>query len=51
MRRIWEDDSGQSLSEYSIILGIAAVIAIGAMALIGSKLAPIFNNIADSLSD
>jgi len=51
MLRIWKDDSGQSISEYSIIIGIAAVIAIGAMALIGSKLAPIFNNIAESLSE
>ena len=48
---LWADDSGQVISEYAIIISIAAVLAIGAMVLIGGKLVPIFEKIADSLSE
>ena len=40
---------GQSLVEYGLILALVAVVVIGALALIGTNIEGLFNNIAGRL--
>ncbi len=40
---------GQSLVEYGLILALVAVVVIGALALIGTNIQGLFNNIAGRL--
>lgn len=43
-------DKGQGLMEYALILVLVAVVVIAALALLGPKVASMFNYIANSLT-
>jgi len=42
-------DKGQSLAEYALILALIAVVAIGALTLLGTQVSNILNTIQASL--
>jgi pilus assembly protein Flp/PilA len=44
-----KDEKGQALSEYGLILALIAVIAIGALTLLGGNVAATLTNIATAL--
>jgi pilus assembly protein Flp/PilA len=48
-RRLWADEDGQGMAEYGLIIALVAVVAIGALQLLGGGLEGIFNQIAGKL--
>ena len=44
------DENGQALSEYGLILGLIAVIAIGVLTALGGKIKEIFQSLITALS-
>jgi len=44
------DENGQALSEYGLILGLIAVIAIGVLTALGGKIKEIFQSLVSALS-
>lgn len=44
-----KDEKGQALSEYGLILALIAVIAIGALTLLGGNVATTLGNVAAAL--
>ena len=44
-----KDNKGQALSEYGLILALVAVIAIGALTLLGGNVSATLGNIATAL--
>lgn len=49
LRGFWDDESGQGLVEYALILFLVALAVILALRLLGRKTANVINNVADSL--
>jgi pilus assembly protein Flp/PilA len=49
IKKFWNDEEGQALSEYGLILGIIAVAAIVALVALKDKLVAVFTKITDSL--
>lgn len=50
-RRFWEDESGQSLVEYVLIIALVAIALIGAIAVMRNRMDDRFNEISDCLND
>jgi len=50
LRSFWNDESGQGLVEYALILFLVALAVILALRLIGRRTANVLNNVADSLN-
>lgn len=48
-RRFWEDESGQSLVEYVLIVALVAIALIGAIALMRNAMGNRFNDITECL--
>ncbi|MFQ5888809.1 MAG: Flp family type IVb pilin [Gemmatimonadota bacterium] len=46
---LWEDDSGQDLAEYAILLALIAIVVIAAVRLLGPTIQNIFNAVNDEL--
>lgn len=49
LRGFWDEESGQGLVEYALILFLVALAVILALRLLGRKTANVINNVADSL--
>jgi pilus assembly protein Flp/PilA len=47
--RFVKDESGATAIEYGLIAALVAVVCIGAMQLVGTRLTALFNNIAGAL--
>lgn len=43
------DESGQGMVEYSLLVGLIAIVVIAALTLIGPKIGDTFNDIGDNL--
>jgi pilus assembly protein Flp/PilA len=43
------DDEGQGLAEYGLILGLIALVVIGAVILIGKNVAGVLSNVGNSI--
>ncbi len=46
---VWNDDSGQDLAEYALLIALIAIVVIGAVTLLGTNIEGVFNNIAGAL--
>ena len=44
-----DDESGQDLAEYGLIIALIAVVAIGALTVLGNSITSVFSTIAASL--
>ena len=51
MQRFRDDESGASLVEYGLLVGLIAVVAIAAITLAGTEVTRIFNAIATALQN
>ena len=47
---IWNDESGQDLAEYALLIALIAIVVIAAVTLLGGNIQTVFQNIADALS-
>ena len=49
LARVLDDEDGQGLTEYALILALIAVVAIAALTFLGSNVKSILNTIGSSL--
>jgi len=49
-QRLWQDERGQDLTEYGLILVLVALAAVSTMRILASSLSKVFSNAAGSLS-
>ena len=50
LRSLWNDDSGQDLVEYALLVALIAIIVIAALRILGPVIAGVFNNISGELN-
>ena len=46
LTKLWNDESGQDLVEYALLLAFIAIAAIAAVTLLGENIETFFNNVA-----
>jgi len=49
LRNLWNDDQGQDIAEYAVMLAVILVIVVGTIRLIGSNANNVFSNVASSI--
>lgn len=49
VRRLWRDESGQSLAEYGLLAALVALFVVGAMYFMGGKLRDVLTRIGNCL--
>lgn len=47
--KLWQDDSGQDIAEYAVMLAVILVLVVGTVRLIGSNANNVFSNAASSI--
>jgi Flp pilus assembly pilin Flp len=48
-RRLWQQDEGQDIAEYAVMLAVILIIVVGTIRLIGSNANTVFSNTASSI--
>jgi Flp pilus assembly pilin Flp len=48
-QQLWNDDRGQDIAEYAVMLAVILVIVVGTIRLIGSNANNVFSNVGSSL--
>lgn len=48
-RRLWNEDEGQDIAEYAVMLAVILVLVVGTVRLIGSNANNAFSSVASSL--
>jgi len=49
-KRLWQEDEGQDLTEYALLLVLISLVAIAAMQVMGSAVSDTFSNAATNLT-
>ena len=49
LRRLWADEQGQDVAEYSVMLAVVLVIVMGTVRLIGSNASNIFSQVGSAI--
>ena len=49
VRQLWNDESGQDVAEYAVMLAVILVIVIGTVRLIGGSANNVFSQVGSSL--
>ena len=49
MRRLWQEDGGQDIAEYAVMLAVILVLVVGTVRLIGSNANNAFSSVASSI--
>jgi Flp pilus assembly pilin Flp len=49
LNRFWNDDQGQDIAEYAVMLAVILVIVIGTVRLIGTNATTVFSQVASSV--
>ena len=47
---LYNDESGQDLAEYALLIALIAIVVIAAVTLLGGNIEAVFQNIAGALS-
>lgn len=47
---LWNDESGQDLAEYALLIALIAIVVIGAVTLLGTQIENVFNAIQGKLT-
>ena len=50
IRHLWQDEAGQDLTEYALLMVLIALVAITTMKTLGSAVSNVFSNAAATLS-
>ena len=45
LRQLWNDESGQDIAEYAVMLAVILVIVVGTIRLIGSNAGNVFSQV------
>ena len=48
-KRLWQDQEGQDIAEYAVMLAVILVLVVGTVRLIGSNANNAFSSVASSL--
>lgn len=48
-RRVWNDDKGQDIAEYAVMLAVILVIVVGTIRLVGSNANNVFSETASAI--
>lgn len=51
LRRVWQDEAGQDIAEYAVMLAVILVIVVGTVRLIGSNANNVFSSVASSVAN
>ena len=49
LRKVWSQEEGQDIAEYSVMLAVILVIVVGTIRLIGSNANNVFSQVASSI--
>jgi Flp pilus assembly pilin Flp len=49
LNKLWSDEQGQDIAEYSVMLAVVLVIVVGTVRLIGSNASNVFSSVGSSL--
>jgi Flp pilus assembly pilin Flp len=49
LRKLWQEDKGQDIAEYAVMLAVILVIVVGTIRLIGTNANTVFSNVASSI--
>jgi pilus assembly protein Flp/PilA len=49
LAQVFDDEEGQGLTEYALILALIAIIAIAALTLLGGKITSVLSTVANSI--
>ncbi len=49
LKKLWNDENGQDIAEYAVMLAVILVIVVGTVRLIGSNSNNVFSNVASSI--
>ena len=49
LRRFWQEEEGQDIAEYAVMLAVILVIVVGTIRLIGSNANNVFSSVASSI--
>ncbi len=49
LQNLWQDESGQDIAEYAVMLAVILVIVVGTVRLIGSNANNVFSNVASAV--
>lgn len=49
LNKLWSNQEGQDIAEYSIMLAVILVIVVGTVRLIGSNASNIFSNVGSTI--
>ena len=50
LKRIWENEDGQAMVEYGLIIGLIAVVVIALVVLLGKQIGEVFKDITAALT-
>jgi Flp pilus assembly pilin Flp len=49
LQNIWNDDQGQDVAEYAVMLAVILVIVVGTIRLIGSNATNVFSSVGSAI--
>jgi Flp pilus assembly pilin Flp len=49
LRKVWQDERGQDVAEYAVMLAVILVIVIGTVRLIGTHADSVFSQVGSSI--
>lgn len=49
LKNIWQDDQGQDVAEYAVMLAVILVIVVGTIRLIGSNANNVFSSVGSAI--
>jgi Flp pilus assembly pilin Flp len=49
LRRLWQENEGQDIAEYAVMLAVILVLVVGTVRLVGSNANNAFSSVASSL--
>ena len=49
LKNLWNDESGQDIAEYAVMLAVILVIVVGTIRLIGSNANNVFSNVGSAI--
>ena len=50
IKKLWQEEEGQDLTEYALLLVLVALVAIATMQTLGSTISGVFGNAASNLT-